>query len=610
MGITNPASKRCGDGTFTSGVNAGIDIELGNVNSLIPISNQPSADALNVYAVSTRTTSDASRGANFVYVARPGANSATSILPFNIITALSPSAPSTLVVCIGALIRTDILPNVTSITVITGSQTMNTPLAAGTVAIGTATGTQQYGLRLTSTTVFSSSVQLAIGAFVSGATLSGISNIVSIAVAVGLEAQGVNKGTSTASNVTASIAARALALNLPGSARNIGFEAGLFSGSTINAAFYVNSNTAGCGAGFVAGTAADVCFYRSAASTWAFNPGTGLLLDGASIANIAIAIQNGNLRLGSPIGTSLATTTTTGMPLIPSVAGTPTGVPQNTSTTSAAALWDRTNRKACFYDTTTSAWVCIGSAGTGTVTSVSGTANQISVATGTTTPVISIPTTFSWSGTSWSLDAATISFLTAAYIGARGVNSVTSTNFLAIQGNFAIRARSTGSFPLSFLDVNVLSAAEVDIGARNSADSADLPIVLKSPIIAVSYTGAAVSTSATDGFFHIPYGNGAPIGVPTLIAGAVPLYFDDSNLQLWVYSRSATAWKHSTTYTLAQQLALASESAWSKVNTPIGAVIVCLSVQMAMFFYISKRLGCTSNYSSSRSCAHRATFEV
>ena len=45
--------------------------------------------------------------------------------------------------------------------------------------------------------------------------------------------------------------------------------------------------------------------------------------------------------------------------------------------------------------------------GTGTVTSVSGTTNQVCVATGTTTPVLSICPAFSWSGTSYDISSST-----------------------------------------------------------------------------------------------------------------------------------------------------------------------------------------------------------
>lgn len=123
-------------------------------------------------------------------------------------------------------------------------------------------------------------------------------------------------------------------------------------------------------------------------------------------ANNYIASATANLRLGSPTGTTLATTATTGFPKIPAIAGTPTGVPVFTESSSSAIAWDSTNKKLAVYNQPTSAWVEIGASSAGTVTSVSGTTNQIAVATGTTTPVLSIPSTFIAPGSM----AATTSF--------------------------------------------------------------------------------------------------------------------------------------------------------------------------------------------------------
>jgi hypothetical protein len=52
------------------------------------------------------------------------------------------------------------------------------------------------------------------------------------------------------------------------------------TGATNNAAYHIDSNSATCGAGFVAGSAYDTCLYRAAANVWTFNAGTSLRVPG------------------------------------------------------------------------------------------------------------------------------------------------------------------------------------------------------------------------------------------------------------------------------------------------------------------------------------------
>ncbi len=88
-----------------------------------------------------------------------------------------------------------------------------------------------------------------------------------------------------------------------------------------------------------------------------------------------------------------------------------------------------TNYGRVYYDTATSQLKCLNSdgtnclssAGSGTVTSVSGTTNQINVATGTTTPVVSLSSTLALPGT-----------LSSATAGAASVSpfTLTGTNFV------------------------------------------------------------------------------------------------------------------------------------------------------------------------------------
>lgn len=58
------------------------------------------------------------------------------------------------------------------------------------------------------------------------------------------------------------------------------------------------------------------------------------------------------------------------------------------------------------------------------------------------------------------------------------------------------------------------------------------------------YAPAAGATNMTNGFVYIPSASGAPSGVPTVIAGKVPMYFDAAASQLYVYTGGA--WKKVT----------------------------------------------------------------
>ena len=90
-------------------------------------------------------------------------------------------------------------------------------------------------------------------------------------------------------------------------------------------------------------------------------------------------------------------------------------------------------------------WLAFGYSG-GTVTSVTGTTNQVCVATGTTTPVLSICPAFAWSGTSWSMYTSS-SFQVSTVNGAKfGQTGTTEDNSFILWTNGAGKTASANVY--------------------------------------------------------------------------------------------------------------------------------------------------------------------
>ncbi len=167
-------------------------------------------------------------------------------------------------------------------------------------------------------------------------------------------------------------------------------------------------------------------------------------------------------------------------------------------------------------------------------------------------------------------------------------------SFLALQwGSFAsFDATPSGGFALPFIDSTSKVAYTVGGGVAETAgyggdgviqksgapSTAELPIVGTVAVfkdtsggsiqqvyndagtirrIAENINGSnvvgngAIATNATDGFLYIPTCAGTPTGTPTTVTGFVPLVYDTTNNQFWIYNGS-----------------------WLQPKTPAGAAIV------------------------------------
>lgn len=65
---------------------------------------------------------------------------------------------------------------------------------------------------------------------------------------------------------------------------------------------------------------------------------------------------------------------------------------------------------------------------------------------------------------------------------------------------------------------------------------------LKNKDLSTTYniSTASGTTAMVDGFIYIPAAAGIPTGVPTAVTGHVPMYFDSTNNNFYVYNGS---WK-------------------------------------------------------------------
>lgn len=113
-------------------------------------------------------------------------------------------------------------------------------------------------------------------------------------------------------------------------------------------------------------------------------------------------------------------------------------------------------------------------------------------------------------------------------------------------GNVGIGNTPSGTYKLEVtggVGANTFTPTSVSVPTRGmyAPGSTGLGFSTSSTLrLTISSTGnisaTAGTTAMTDGFFYIPAAAGAPSGTPTAVSGTVPMYYDTTNNQFYVYN--------------------------------------------------------------------------
>lgn len=97
---------------------------------------------------------------------------------------------------------------------------------------------------------------------------------------------------------------------------------------------------------------------------------------------------------------------------------------------------------------------------------------------------------------------------------------------------------------------NIIFQTSVKLGTGTTQGTPETGLTITGPANTSQHPSVvcgnqAIATDASDGFLYIPTCAGTPTGTPTTFTGRVPLVFDTTNSQFWIFTGGA--WKQPKT---------------------------------------------------------------